>query len=117
MFFSKLHDYLQLPYVTLRNYFGSLELSQSEFLRESTTAHVIFDLIQVTAPWAYTFIAIQHNDSSWVSTPTGMTIQHNKYTIGWKDACAVFFYFLITIIMHAVIQEYIFDVGILAVYQ
>lgn len=39
-----------------------------------------------------------------------------KYTTGWKDACAVFFYFLITIIIHAVLQEYIFDVSILCQY-
>ena len=33
-----------------------------------------------------------------------------KYTTGWKDACAVFFSLLITIVMHAVFQDYIFDV-------
>lgn len=36
-----------------------------------------------------------------------------KFTTGWKDACAVFFYFLITIVMHAVVQEYILDVSII----
>ncbi|KAL2721584.1 translocating chain-associated membrane protein 1 [Vespula maculifrons] len=63
-------------------------------------------MIQVTAPWAYTFIVIHHNIS--IAT-TDDLILPQKYTTGWKDACTVFFYFLITIIVHAVFQEYIFD--------
>lgn len=63
-------------------------------------------LVQVTSPWAYTFIAIHHNVSTAITEDP--TVPH-KYTTGWKDACAVFFYFLITIVMHAVVQEYIFD--------
>ncbi|KAL6429283.1 hypothetical protein ACFW04_008178 [Cataglyphis niger] len=51
------------------------------------------------------FIAIHHNVTNITEDPTAVI----KYTTGWKDACAVFFYFLITIIMHAVLQEYIFD--------
>jgi len=54
------------------------------------------------------FIAIHHNVTNTTEDPTAVV----KYTTGWKDACAVFFYFLITIIMHAVLQEYIFDVSI-----
>lgn len=54
------------------------------------------------------FIAIHHNVTNNIEDPTTVV----KYTTGWKDACAVFFYFLITIIMHAVLQEYIFDVSI-----
>lgn len=38
-----------------------------------------------------------------------------KYTTGWKDACAVFFSFLITIVMHAVFQDYIFDVSYISI--
>lgn len=53
------------------------------------------------------FIAIHHNVTSDIENPTIPM----KYVIGWTDACAVFFYFLITIIMHAVFQEYIFDVS------
>ncbi|XP_015588044.1 translocating chain-associated membrane protein 1 [Cephus cinctus] len=64
-------------------------------------------MVQVTSPWAYTFIAIHHNVST--SSEYEDFIVPQKYTTGWKDACAVFFYFLITIVMHAVIQEYIFD--------
>ena len=62
-------------------------------------------MMQATSPWAYTFITIHHNVTSDVEDPTVPM----KYTTGWKDACAVFFYFLITIVMHAVFQEYIFD--------
>lgn len=40
-----------------------------------------------------------------------------KYTTGWKDACAVFFSFLITIVMHAVFQDYIFDVSYIDFYK
>ncbi|XP_033220163.1 translocating chain-associated membrane protein 1 [Belonocnema kinseyi] len=63
-------------------------------------------MVQVTSPWAYTFIALQHNVTT--TSPENPTLPI-KYTTGWKDACAVFFYFLITIVMHAVVQEYIFD--------
>ncbi|CAK9802596.1 Translocating chain-associated membrane protein 1-like 1 [Anthophora quadrimaculata] len=62
-------------------------------------------MVQATSPWAYTFIAIHHNITSDLEDPTVPM----KYTNGWKDACAVFFYLLITIVMHAVFQEYIFD--------
>ncbi|XP_012265704.1 translocating chain-associated membrane protein 1 [Athalia rosae] len=64
-------------------------------------------MVQVTSPLAYTFIAVHHNVSN--SLTPGEAPLPEKYTTGWKDACAVFFYFLITIVMHAVIQEYIFD--------
>lgn len=64
-------------------------------------------MFQATSSWAYTFIAIHHNVTSNVEDPATPV----KYTTGWKDACAVFFYFLITIVMHAVFQEYIFDVS------
>lgn len=66
---------------------------------------VIGLMVQATSPWAYTFIAIHHNVSSEIEEP-GTPV---RYTTGWKDGCAVFFYFLITIVMHAVFQEYIFD--------
>lgn len=62
-------------------------------------------MVQATSPWAYTFIAVHHNITSDVEDPSAPL----KYTTGWKDACAIFFYFLITIVMHAVFQEYIFD--------
>ncbi|XP_015118659.1 translocating chain-associated membrane protein 1 [Diachasma alloeum] len=64
-------------------------------------------MVQVTSPWAYTFIALHHNVSE--TAEPDAPWQPQKYSTGWKDACAVFFYFLITIVMHAVIQEYILD--------
>lgn len=33
------------------------------------------------------------------------------YESGWKDGAAVFFYTLICIIMHAILQEYVLDVS------
>lgn len=33
------------------------------------------------------------------------------YESGWKDGAAVFFYTLIAIIMHAILQEYVLDVS------
>lgn len=33
------------------------------------------------------------------------------YEAGWKDGCAVFFYTLICIILHAILQEYVLDVS------
>lgn len=65
-------------------------------------------LLQITSPWAYIFIAVHHNVSE--TQEPDAPWQPQKYVTGWKDACAVFFYFLITIVMHAVIQEYILDV-------
>jgi hypothetical protein len=41
----------------------------------------------------------------------GVPLEVLRYTYGVRDACAVFFYFLICIVMHAIIQEYILDVS------
>ncbi|XP_057328947.1 translocating chain-associated membrane protein 1 [Microplitis mediator] len=68
---------------------------------------VIGLMVQITSPWAYIFIALQHNVST--TEEVDAPWQPVKFTTGWKDACAVFFYFLITIVMHAVVQEYILD--------
>ncbi|XP_034947366.1 translocating chain-associated membrane protein 1 [Chelonus insularis] len=68
---------------------------------------VIGLMIQVTSPWAYIFIALQHNISA--IDQQQETDVHWQFATGWKDYCAVFFYFLIVIVMHAVIQEYILD--------
>lgn len=35
------------------------------------------------------------------------------YHYGWKDFATVVFYFFITIILHAVVQEYLLDVSLL----
>lgn len=34
------------------------------------------------------------------------------YQYGWKDCATIVFYFFITIILHAVVQEYLLDVSI-----
>ncbi|XP_065296599.1 translocating chain-associated membrane protein 1 isoform X1 [Dermacentor albipictus] len=61
-------------------------------------------LFQVTAPYASVFIAVHHN------TTDGMETQGIvNYTYGAKDICLTFFYFLIAIVMHAIIQEYLLD--------
>ncbi|XP_055593866.1 translocating chain-associated membrane protein 1 [Uranotaenia lowii] len=66
-------------------------------------------MLQATHSVASIFIALHHN-------VTGADPSHENpqgepffYTPGWKDGCAVFFYTLICIIMHAILQEYVLD--------
>ncbi|XP_058461694.1 translocating chain-associated membrane protein 1 [Malaya genurostris] len=66
-------------------------------------------MLQATNSVASIFIALHHN-------VTGADPSHENpqgepyfYTTGWKDGCAVFFYMLICIIMHAILQEYALD--------
>nr|BAN20942.1 translocation associated membrane protein [Riptortus pedestris] len=66
---------------------------------------VIGLMIQATSPLAYMFIALHHN----VTVENGAPEVPFKYTYGLKDICVVFFYFLICVVMHAIIQEYILD--------
>lgn len=71
---------------------------------------VIGLMIQATSSLAYIFIGIHHNvtlspevqDSAEKQTDT-------LYTYGPKDLCAIFFYSLICIVMHAILQEYFLD--------
>ncbi|XP_014672061.1 PREDICTED: translocating chain-associated membrane protein 1-like [Priapulus caudatus] len=69
-------------------------------------------MCQFSAPFASLFVAMQHNHVP----PTEEELQEEPaaefpqlYTYGVKDLCAIFFYFLICIVMHAVIQEYVLD--------
>lgn len=64
-------------------------------------------MVQVTSPLAYMFIAVHHNVSS-EQAQQGIP-DVTRYTYGYKDLCAIFFYFLISIVMHAIIQEYVLD--------
>lgn len=64
-------------------------------------------MIQVTSPLAYIFIAVHHNVSSEINDSTQDV--PTRYTYGWKDFGAIFFYFLIGIVMHAIVQEYVLD--------
>ena len=62
---------------------------------------------QTTQPLASIFIAMHHNATPVEELTYG---QEMTYVTGLKDLCAVFFYTLIGIVVHAVIQEYILDV-------
>ncbi|XP_037081809.1 translocating chain-associated membrane protein 1-like isoform X1 [Pollicipes pollicipes] len=62
-------------------------------------------MFQATSPFATKFIALQHN----------VTIENENeppiflYTNGIQDLCVIFFYFLICIVIHAIVQEFIID--------
>ena len=66
-------------------------------------------MFQVTSPLASLFIALHHN----VSVPIDMGPQGTHelifYNTGLKDIPAIFFYLLIAIVMHQIIQEYVLD--------
>lgn len=61
-------------------------------------------MFQYTSPLASVFIAVQHNASDIETAEAPMT-----YTNGSRDIAGVFFYCLIAIVMHAIIQEYVLD--------
>jgi len=63
-------------------------------------------MIQATTPYAYMFIALHHNVSN---EATSVQEAAFRYTYGLKDLCVTFFYFLICIVIHAIIQEYVLD--------
>uniref|UniRef100_A0A8C3G5F8 Translocation associated membrane protein 2 n=1 Tax=Cyclopterus lumpus TaxID=8103 RepID=A0A8C3G5F8_CYCLU len=69
---------------------------------------VIFILIglmfEATAKTAILFIQPQYNVTT-LSPEGEVTFYHN----GWKDSATILFYFFITIILHAVVQEYLLD--------
>lgn len=62
---------------------------------------VIGLMVQATSPIASIFIALQHN-----VTESG---ERPLYLSGAKDWAAIFFYSLICIVVHAIIQEYVLD--------
>ncbi|XP_067009033.1 translocating chain-associated membrane protein 1 [Anabrus simplex] len=66
-------------------------------------------MIQVVSPICYMFVAVHHNVTLEQEPVMGEPMQAVRYTYGWKDLCAVFFYFLICIVTHAIIQEYVLD--------
>ncbi|VVC26455.1 TRAM/LAG1/CLN8 homology domain,TRAM1-like protein [Cinara cedri] len=65
---------------------------------------VIGLMVQFTSPISSLFVALQYGQTSDPNTNVVYT-----YGTGPKDLCAVFFYFLICIIFHAIIQEYVLD--------
>ncbi|XP_072558979.1 translocating chain-associated membrane protein 2-like isoform X1 [Paramormyrops kingsleyae] len=61
-------------------------------------------MFETTSKTAFVFILPQYNSSTF--TPEG---EVSLYRYGWRDCTTTFFYFLIAIILHAVVQEYILD--------
>lgn len=66
-------------------------------------------MLPATASTATVFVGLHHN-----TTGADPSQEHPRglpyaYESGWKDWCSVFFYTLICIIMHALLQEYFVD--------
>jgi len=61
--------------------------------------------LQLTSPVSSLFVNLQYVQASGPNNLQG-------YGTGLKDLFAIFFYFLICIICHAIIQEYVLDVSI-----
>lgn len=55
------------------------------------------------------FIALHHNATVPVEIQPGQSVDVLVYTAGMKDLPAIFFYLLIVIVMHQIIQEYVLD--------
>jgi len=66
-------------------------------------------MFQVSSPLASVFIVMHHNATAPVEVQPGVIQDLTFYTAGIKDIPAVFFYFLISVVMHAIIQEYLLD--------
>lgn len=66
-------------------------------------------MLQATNSLASIFIALHHNVTGADPSHENPKGEPFSYTSGWKDGCAVFFYTLICIIMHAILQEYVLD--------
>lgn len=63
------------------------------------------------------FISLHHNISGIEATRETPKGEPFLYESGWKDACSVFFYSLVCIVMHAIVQEYLLDVSSLTILQ
>merc|ERR1712088_410256 len=66
-------------------------------------------MFQISSPAASVFIALHHNVTVPTEIQPGVFQDVLAYTQGPKDIPAVFFYFLISVVMHAIIQEYLLD--------
>jgi len=66
-------------------------------------------MFQVSSPLASLFIALHHNVSVPMEVLPGQIQDVVHYTAGAKDLPAIFFYLLIAIVMHQIIQEYLLD--------
>ena len=69
-------------------------------------------MFQVTSPIASLFIALHHNVTLTPpadGAPPPPLHEPVMYTSGIKDIPAIFFYLLIAIVMHQIVQEYLLD--------
>eukprot|EP00057_Strongylocentrotus_purpuratus_P016487 XP_011670961.1 PREDICTED: translocating chain-associated membrane protein 1 [Strongylocentrotus purpuratus] len=68
-------------------------------------------MFQVTTPLASMFVIMQYNITSNTTTEAGETVveEETRYMHGSRDSFCIAFYFLISIVLHAVVQEYILD--------
>jgi len=66
-------------------------------------------MFQVSSPIASLFIALHHNVTVPVEVAAGQVQDVIYYAAGVKDLPAIFFYLLIAIVMHQIIQEYLLD--------
>jgi len=66
-------------------------------------------MFQVSTPLASVFIALHHNVTVPQQVAPGNFMDVTLYTPGIKDAAATFFYLLIVVVIHAIIQEYMLD--------
>lgn len=65
---------------------------------------------ECTSPIALVFVALQHNVTlNDTASPGDLGSQSVLYTYGVKDIFTIIFYALVSIVVHAVIQEYILD--------
>uniref|UniRef100_A0A8C6U4I5 Translocating chain-associated membrane protein n=1 Tax=Neogobius melanostomus TaxID=47308 RepID=A0A8C6U4I5_9GOBI len=65
-------------------------------------------MFEITSKFAVCFITIQHNVTITTNEgPEQTAINHFQH--GVKDLATIFFYMLVAIIMHAIIQEYVLD--------
>lgn len=73
---------------------------------------IYYVCLQSTSPIASLFISLHHNVSGLEPSREAPKGDPFFYEAGWKDSCAVFFYSLVCIVMHAILQEYLLDVSI-----
>merc|ERR1712012_31463 len=66
-------------------------------------------MFQISSPAASVFIALHHNVTVPTEIQPGVFQDVLAYTQGPKDIPAIFFYLLIAVVMHAIIQEYLLD--------
>jgi len=66
-------------------------------------------MFQMTSSLASVFIVMQHNTTANIEIQPGVFQDIPFYNAGLKDIPAVVFYMLISVVMHAIIQEYLLD--------